>query len=152
MDLLDCRVRNDADGTLTDAGDQPLASNLVIGPDDVNMEADNGKAFRHPKQPRAAKKIYTSVLIKRVFDVDTVQQTFGVTLGISMMWKLPEEGDDEEAEEGVEDGPWRCPISKRLYMEKPPDEDEDDGDWDPKWTPKYSFFLGMYHGFRFSVL
>merc|ERR1712232_1528829 len=58
------------------------------------------------------RKVQVQMLIKRLHDLDTVMQTFGAQLGISMMWQ--------------------CPSS-----EEPPPPEEDDGDWVPKWTPKY---------------
>ena len=54
-----------------------------------------------------------SVNLKKLFDLDTVTQTFGVIDGIAM-W-------------------WRCPPD-----ETPPDLHNNDGDWEPEWTPKYT--------------
>jgi len=50
--------------------------------------------------------------IERIFDLNTLSQTFGCQLLIVMYWRLPS---------------W----------EKPPKPFEDDGDWEPTWTPKF---------------
>lgn len=50
--------------------------------------------------------------IERIFDLDTLAQTFGCQLFIEMFWPLPS---------------W----------ENPPKACEDDGDWEPTWTPKF---------------
>lgn len=42
-----------------------------------------------------------------------------VTLGITMMWKLPLETDDEEKQPGAETGPWRRadhPVFQSLRL------------------------------------
>eukprot|EP00931_Biecheleriopsis_adriatica_P116045 TRINITY_DN9175_c1_g1_i1.p1 TRINITY_DN9175_c1_g1~~TRINITY_DN9175_c1_g1_i1.p1 ORF type:complete len:449 (+),score=52.53 TRINITY_DN9175_c1_g1_i1:121-1347(+) len=80
------------------------------------------KEFRQEK-PRPAvhdetlepKEIMISVLVKRLFDVDTVAQHFQTRLHLSLRWKMP---DFEEA----------------------PDPTYDDGDWIPIWTPKFRMF------------
>jgi len=59
---------------------------------------------------RASRDVQLGVIVRRLFNVDTVQQIFGTNLTIIMVWDCP---DDEQ-----------------------PDED-DDGDWVPQWTPKY---------------
>jgi len=58
------------------------------------------------------REVELSLIVRRIFDVATVEQTFGVTLNISMRWRMP-------------------------HGEKPPDRSEDDGDWEPIWTPKF---------------
>eukprot|EP01052_Picozoa_sp_SAG31_P034538 SAG31_NODE_4052_length_3634_cov_2.642716_1_plen_130_part_00 len=49
------------------------------------------------------------MLVKRLFDVDTVKQTFGVTLGITMVWKMPQASGEHAA------GP---PAAVRAGLEK----------------------------------
>lgn len=61
--------------------------------------------------PSTSRQVQTSLNVLRVFDASTVEQTFGVSLLITMVWELPE---------------W----------ENPPAVELDDGDWIPVWTPK----------------
>lgn len=58
------------------------------------------------------KIVHVELTVKSVFHLDTVEQTFGVQLGVTMMWRCPED-------------------------ETPPTPMEDDGDWRPEWNPKY---------------
>lgn len=57
-------------------------------------------------------KVMVQATVRRIFNVDTVVQTFGCQLVIRMMWRLP-------ATETV--------------------PDEIDTDWKPNWIPKYRF-------------
>lgn len=50
--------------------------------------------------------------VKGIFKLDTIAQTFGVLIGVTMTWD--------------------CPPT-----ETPPELEDDDGDWEPEWTPKY---------------
>lgn len=59
---------------------------------------------------RAPHDVQLGVIVRRLFNVDTVQQIFGTNLTIIMVWDCP---DDEQPEK------------------------ENDGDWVPQWTPKY---------------
>jgi len=60
----------------------------------------------------AARIIEMTAVVNRVFRVDTVNQTFAVSLSVQMLWDMPEN-------------------------EEPPQAWEDDGDWVPKWRPVY---------------
>lgn len=57
-------------------------------------------------------EIEVVLVVKGIFKLDTIAQTFAVLLGLQMTWP--------------------CPPS-----EDPPDPGDDDGDWEPNWTPKY---------------
>jgi hypothetical protein len=59
---------------------------------------------------RKTRDVQIGIIVRRLFNVDTVEQVFGTQFTVIMMWDCPE-GEE-------------------------PDED-DDGDWVPKWTPKY---------------
>mmetsp|Transcript_51420 Transcript_51420/g.95115 ORF Transcript_51420/g.95115 Transcript_51420/m.95115 type:complete len:423 (-) Transcript_51420:50-1318(-) len=61
-------------------------------------------------------KVYTELFIQRIFSLDTKTQRFGTHLTVMMKWK--------------------CPAT-----EDPPSPEEDDGDWEPMWTPKYQIKL-----------
>jgi hypothetical protein len=58
------------------------------------------------------REVELSVEVRRIFDVSTVEQTFGVTLNISMRWEM-------------------------RPGEKPTRRSDDDADWVPNWTPKF---------------
>jgi len=62
----------------------------------------------------AAREVETSVRIERIFNVDTLEQSFSAQVNITQTWHLP---PDEVA----------------------PLPSEDDGDWIPDWTPKLRF-------------
>lgn len=61
------------------------------------------------------KRVQFALEIRRLFDLKTKDQTFAARLDFTLEWKLPE-------------------------GETPPSADEDDGDWEPKWTPKIRIF------------
>lgn len=67
-----------------------------------------------PPLTNEARVVDASMIIERVFDVDTVTQTFGVQVSVMMSWLMP-------------------------YFEEPKPPEQDDGDWEPEWTPKYKF-------------
>lgn len=60
------------------------------------------------------REIQVHIVISRVFDIDTITQTFKAEVKIFMTWACP-------------DG------------ENPPSAEEDDGDWEPEWSPKFRF-------------
>jgi len=64
--------------------------------------------------PKAHNKVQVQVrmTLRRIFNVDTVKQTFGAQVFVEMMWKAP------PGESLPEDG---------------------DSEWQPDWTPKYRF-------------
>jgi len=68
-----------------------------------------------PKRPSVSKHtrdVQIRVNVRRMYDVRTKEQEFTVRLSIDLYWILPE-------------------------GETPPTETEDDGDWQPEWTPKF---------------
>lgn len=65
-----------------------------------------------PPEREVPMKVHVKMLIRRVFNLDTSAQTFGVQLCFEMSWK--------------------CPVSELL-----PKPEDDDGAWAPNWTPKY---------------
>jgi len=52
--------------------------------------------------------------VERIFDLNTIDQTFCVQVLTTLQW--------------------RCPKN-----ENPPAPEEDDGDWEPEWTPKFRY-------------
>eukprot|EP00931_Biecheleriopsis_adriatica_P002902 TRINITY_DN10407_c0_g1_i1.p1 TRINITY_DN10407_c0_g1~~TRINITY_DN10407_c0_g1_i1.p1 ORF type:complete len:438 (-),score=71.78 TRINITY_DN10407_c0_g1_i1:56-1369(-) len=58
------------------------------------------------------KKVTISMTVRRIYDVKTKEQEFTVRLNVRLSWEMPP-------------------------GEKPPPEEEDDGDWMPEWTPKF---------------
>lgn len=72
---------------------------------------------------RSRRVVHLEVVVRGVFKLDTVEQTFGVHLGVFMQWPC----DDSET---------------------PPDPMEDDGDWVPRWTPKYAITAVMREHYR----
>lgn len=62
---------------------------------------------------KSRKVVHLEMTVLGVFKLDTIEQIFGVHLGVIMQWRCP---DDEV----------------------PPLPSEDDGDWEPNWTPKYT--------------
>jgi len=63
-------------------------------------------------EDKGATIIEMNCLIRRIFNVDTVNQTFAVSMTVVMLWDMPEN-------------------------EEPPQPWEDDGDWVPRWRPVY---------------
>mmetsp|Transcript_2477 Transcript_2477/g.4144 ORF Transcript_2477/g.4144 Transcript_2477/m.4144 type:complete len:218 (+) Transcript_2477:120-773(+) len=84
--------------------------------DRVQVVEDDRYAFtlQSPPLTATARVVDVSMNIERVFDVDTVTQTFGVQVSVMMTWLMP------------------C-------FEEPKPPEQDDGDWIPEWTPKYKF-------------
>eukprot|EP00976_Prorocentrum_cordatum_P083724 1185354-Prorocentrum_minimum.AAC.1 len=70
--------------------------------------------FRSPPISPGCRVVEVALTVERVFDVDTVTQTFGVQVTVMMSWLMPE-------------------------FEEPKPKEMDDGDWEPEWTPKYQF-------------
>ena len=68
-----------------------------------------------------AKSVHLSVCVKRVFAVDTIEQTYGIQVMLTMVWPCP-----------------RAQLNGENGLDAPPSPDEDDGDWEPEWSPKYS--------------
>jgi hypothetical protein len=60
-----------------------------------------------------AREVQVAIVVKKIFDLDTVNETFGCILGVTLKWKCP-------------DG------------ETPPESHNNDGDWEPEWTPKFA--------------
>lgn len=58
------------------------------------------------------REVEVAIIIQRIFDINTLHQTFGAEIRVAMMWLCTED-------------------------ESPPSANEDDGDWTPKWSPKY---------------
>jgi len=79
-------------------------------------EAEGGEAPEEEQPaarqgpPAGVQEVFVRILVRRVFNVDTVAQTFGVQFALKLMWKAPE--NEELPEEG-------------------------EGDWEPGWQPKY---------------
>ena len=71
--------------------------------------------------PRGAKSVHLSVCVMRVFAVDTIEQTYGIQVMLTMVWPCP-----------------RAQLNGENGLDAPPSPDEDDGDWEPEWSPKYS--------------
>jgi hypothetical protein len=57
--------------------------------------------------------------IERIFNLDTKEQSFCAQVFVKMLWRCPEAEKNSEA--GIPTG------------------DNDDGDWEPEWCPKYFF-------------
>lgn len=83
-----------------------LKKSRPASPQNVEVEVAKSASAMGPLQVQLA------VIVARVFNVDTVAQTFGVQLNIRMQWDMPS-------------------------TEEVPMPGEDDGDWEPKYTPKY---------------
>jgi len=73
--------------------------------------AQPGKPGR-PSVSEYTRDVRICVNVRRMYDVRTVEQEFTVRLSIDLYWIMPE-------------------------GETPPTESEDDGDWQPEWTPKF---------------
>mmetsp|Transcript_56005 Transcript_56005/g.131061 ORF Transcript_56005/g.131061 Transcript_56005/m.131061 type:complete len:421 (+) Transcript_56005:116-1378(+) len=77
---------------------------------------DGGALEQTPFATGEPIKVYTELFIQRIFSLDTKAQRFGTHVTVMMRWK--------------------CPAT-----EDPPSPEEDDGDWEPMWTPKYQIKL-----------
>eukprot|EP00747_Dinoflagellata_sp_TGD_P094995 gnl/TRDRNA2_/TRDRNA2_166308_c0_seq1.p1 gnl/TRDRNA2_/TRDRNA2_166308_c0~~gnl/TRDRNA2_/TRDRNA2_166308_c0_seq1.p1 ORF type:complete len:466 (-),score=86.56 gnl/TRDRNA2_/TRDRNA2_166308_c0_seq1:170-1567(-) len=64
------------------------------------------------------RQVRFELVVRRLFKLDTVAQTYGAQLKIVMEWDCPDSED-------------------------PPAFEDDDGDWVPEWTPKYRIFSLM---------
>lgn len=86
------------------------------------LAKQGGEAEAPTSSPRGDTKdqklVHVELSVKSLFHLDTVEQTFGVHLGVTMMWRLP-------------------------AHETPPNPMEDDGDWQPEWSPKYRIIHEM---------
>mmetsp|Transcript_62762 Transcript_62762/g.138078 ORF Transcript_62762/g.138078 Transcript_62762/m.138078 type:complete len:483 (+) Transcript_62762:45-1493(+) len=58
------------------------------------------------------REVEISMVVRRIFDIKTVDQTCGVSLFLLLKWAMPP-------------------------GEEPPGMEENDGDWEPHWTPKF---------------
>lgn len=58
-----------------------------------------------------AREVEFNLMVRRVYDVKTIEQHFSTRLVLNMRWPVPE-------------------------GENPPDQEDNDGDWIPDWTPK----------------
>jgi len=90
--------------------------------DQQHEDHDDKASLRSDKTEKSvfekgeALEVFTELFIQRIFSLDTKAQRFGTHLTVMMKWK--------------------CPPT-----EDPPLPEEDDGDWEPKWTPKYQVRL-----------
>eukprot|EP00931_Biecheleriopsis_adriatica_P006762 TRINITY_DN108120_c0_g1_i1.p1 TRINITY_DN108120_c0_g1~~TRINITY_DN108120_c0_g1_i1.p1 ORF type:complete len:443 (-),score=48.25 TRINITY_DN108120_c0_g1_i1:139-1467(-) len=84
---------------------------VPAGSEEVAKENKPGVVTSVSQDP-VQKEIFFSILIRRLYGVNTVDQTFNARLHITLRWKMP---DDEQ----------------------PPEASADDGDWVPNWTPKF---------------
>eukprot|EP00403_Amphidinium_massartii_P034574 CAMPEP_0178441106 /NCGR_PEP_ID=MMETSP0689_2-20121128/37274_1 /TAXON_ID=160604 /ORGANISM="Amphidinium massartii, Strain CS-259" /LENGTH=453 /DNA_ID=CAMNT_0020064203 /DNA_START=30 /DNA_END=1388 /DNA_ORIENTATION=- len=86
----------------------------------VIMPPGLGRITSSGRQSYLLSKVTVGVhmVIERLFFLDNVAQKFGVQLIVVMEWELPPH-------------------------ETPPLPEEDDGDWEPMWTPKYKISLLM---------
>ncbi|CAE8694990.1 unnamed protein product [Polarella glacialis] len=76
-------------------------------------------ALQNKEQPEdeiPAREITTSVVVPRIFNINTLEQHFSAQVNITMVWPLP--------------------VNE---SESAPEPANDDGDWIPVWTPKYRF-------------
>ena len=116
-------VKNDA-AAVRPAPESPLKARAVTA------------KSQRPGAP-APKEVHVSTCIRRLFDLDTQNQTFGVSIALTMMWKLPADGQNQAKEmDGTFDPQWK-PVYRIInIMEEISDPDpqfssirKENGEW-----------------------